>query len=497
MTIAYAELHAISNFTFLRGASRPEELVGQSYALGYSALAITDECSVAGAVRAHVAAKERKLKLIIGAELTLQCGLRFVALATNRQGYGRLTRVITRGRRAAEKGDYRLERTDIESALDECLLLWLPSPAVPAEDEARWLIERFAGRLWIGVELLRGGKDRQHLAALQRIGRALDVPLTACGDVHMHVRERRALQDAVTAIRCNIPIAQAGWRLYPNGERYLREPARLARLYPRELTDATLAIAERCTFSLDEVRYQYPRELVPAGETPASHLRKLTEEGVRRRWPQGAPERIRATIEHELALIADLRYEPYFLTVQDIVAYARSQNILCQGRGSAANSVVCYCLGVTSVDPDRAVLLMERFISRERDEPPDIDIDFEHERREEVIQYVYRKYGRERTALAATVVMYRPRSALRDLGKSLGLDPDRVARIAGNVQWWDGSDIDEERVREAGLDPRDPRLGRLLTLARELIGFPRHLSQHVGGFVIAEGLLEELVPIEN
>ncbi|MGH8308967.1 MAG: hypothetical protein ACRETX_04145, partial [Steroidobacteraceae bacterium] len=272
---------------------------------------------------------------------------------------------------------------------------------------------------------------------------------------------------------------------------------RLARLYPAELLAETLAVAERCTFSLDEVRYQYPRELVPPGETAASHLRKLTEEGARRRWPQGVPPHVRARIEHELSLISDLRYEPYFLTVQDIVAYARSQRILCQGRGSAANSVVCYCLGVTAVDPDRAVLLVERFISRERDEPPDIDIDFEHERREEVIQYVYRKYGRERTALAATVVMYRPRSALRDLGKALGFEPEQVARLASTVQWWDGGRVDAERVRDAGLDPKDPMLERLLSLATELMGFPRHLSQHVGGFVIAEGLLEELVPIEN
>ncbi|HKZ74131.1 MAG TPA: error-prone DNA polymerase, partial [Steroidobacteraceae bacterium] len=475
---------------------RPEELVERAHALGYAALAITDECSVAGAVRAHVAAKEQGLKLIIGTELRLECGMKLVALAANRGGYGRLTRLITRGRRAAEKGAYRLQRADIESALDECLVLWLPAQD-PDEAAGRWLAERFAGRLWIGAELLRSGRDRAHLAALERIGRALGVPLVASGDVHMHVRARRALQDAVTAIRLNVPITKAGWHLYPNGERYLREPARLARLYPPALLAETLAVAERCTFSLDEVRYQYPRELVPEGETPASYLRRLTEEGARRRWPQGVPAHVRATIEHELAIIADLRYEPYFLTVQDIVAYARSQKILCQGRGSAANSVVCYCLGVTAVDPDRAVLLMERFISRERDEPPDIDIDFEHERREEVIQYVYRKYGRHRTALAATVIMYRPRSALRDLGKALGLDAGKVARLASAVQWWDGTAIDPERAREAGFDPADPMLKRLLALASELMGFPRHLSQHAGGFVIAAGLLEELVPIEN
>jgi len=312
----------------------------------------------------------------------------------------------------------------------------------------------------------------------------------------MHVRERRRLQDALTAIRLNVPLAEAGWRLYPNGERHLRAIARLARLYPRELLDETLVVAGRCRFSLDELRYEYPRELVPEGETPASHLRKLTEAGARLRWPEGVPERARSVIDYELALIAELNYEPYFLTVQDIVAYARGRGILCQGRGSAANSIVCYCLGVTAVGLERTALLIERFISRERQEPPDIDIDFEHERREEVIQYVYRKYGRERAALAATVIMYRPRSALRDLGKAFGLDPLQIRRLSQIVQWWDPG-IEPERVREAGFDPQGPLLKLILELARELQGFPRHLSQHVGGFVISAGPLEELVPVEN
>jgi DNA polymerase III alpha subunit len=317
----------------------------------------------------------------------------------------------------------------------------------------------------------------------------------------MHVRARRRLQDAVTAIRHNVPIWEAGMKLYPNGERYLRERERLAKLYPRELLEETVAIAGRCTFSLEELRYEYPHELVPPGETPTSHLRKLTEAGARWRWPQGVPESERKAIEHELALIADLRYEPYFLTVHDIVAFARSKQILCQGRGSAANSRVCYCLGVTSVDPLRgASLLFERFISRERNEPPDIDIDFEHERREEVIQYVYEKYGRERAAIAATVIMYRPKSALRDLGKAFGLDPDECGRLTKVMQWWDGGEVMRERLREAGFDPESPMLARMLPLVQELVafpGFPRHLSQHVGGFVISEGPLEELVPIEN
>ncbi len=495
----YAELHCLSNFTFLRGASHPRDLITQAARLGYTALALTDECSVSGVVRAHVAAKEQGLKLIVGSELRLACGLKLVVLATDRHGYGRLCRLITCARRAAAKGGYHLTRAGLDG-LDHCLILWLPGEPARAA-EARWLAERFPGTAWIAVELLRGGADRERLETLRRIGRETGLRLVAGGDVHMHVRSRRRLQDALTAIRLNVPIAQAGSRLYPNGERYLRERQRLGRLYPPELLEETVSIAQRCVFSLDELRYEYPRELVPPGETPATHLRKLTEEGVRRRWPQGIPSSERAALEHELALIAALRYEPYFLTVHDIVAFARRRGILCQGRGSAANSRVCYCLGVTAVDPQRgAQLMFERFISKERNEPPDIDIDFEHERREEVIQYVYDKYGRARAAIAATVIRYRPRSALRDLGKAFGLDPGQCARLAGTMQWWDGGEALTQRLREAGFDPDDPVLARLLPLARELSafpGFPRHLSQHVGGFVISAGRLDELVPVEN
>jgi error-prone DNA polymerase len=498
---AYAELHCLSNFTFLRGASHPHELVEQAAALGYRALAITDECSMAGVVRAHMAAKTRQLPLIVGAEFRLGCGLKFVALATDRRGYGRLCRLITRGRRAAEKGDYALTRADLETAAPEhCHILWLP-PSQPQPKELRWLVERFPGRVRIAVELLRDGEDAVRLAALTHLGKQCGVPLVASGDVHMHVRARRRLQDALTAIRLNLAVAQAGSRLYANGERYLRERARLARLYPRKLLEDSVELALECHFSLDELRYEYPRELVPPGETPTSHLRALTEAGARWRWPGGVPAAERVAIEHELALIAELNYEPYFLTVHDVVAYARRQGILCQGRGSAANSRVCYCLGVTSVDPQRgAALLFERFISRERNEPPDIDVDFEHERREEVLQYVYNKYGRDRAALAATVVMYRPRSALRDLGKVFGLTPAESGRLARVMQWWDGSAAIPERVRAAGFAADSPWLKHLLPLAGELVafpGFPRHLSQHVGGFVISQGLLEELVPIEN
>lgn len=495
----YAELHCLSNFTFLRGASHPQELVERAHTLGYSAIAMTDECSVAGVVRAHMAAKLLEIKLLIGSEFRLECGLKMVALAIDRRGYARLCRLISRGRRAAEKGSYTLTRQDVTD-LESCFILWIPGNQ-PSIEEAQWLRDHFGSRGRIAVELFRDGSDKQRLQSFQAIGRELKIPLVAAGDVHMHTRDRRRLQDAVTAIRLNIPIADAGWHLYPNGERYLRERERLARLYPPELLAESVAIAEACTFSLEELRYEYPRELVPDGHTPASYLRKLVEEGIRWRWPDGASADTLATIEKELNLIADLRYEPYFLTVQDIVSYARSQNILCQGRGSAANSLVCYALGVSSVGPEReAALLFERFISRERGEPPDIDIDFEHDRREEVIQYIYRKYGRGRAAIAATVIMYRPRSALRDMAKVFGLDPEAGGRLAQVMQWWDGTDTLPDRAREAGFDIHDPVLNNILGMARQLVefpGFPRHLSQHVGGFVISEGVLEELVPIEN
>ncbi|HEU5138164.1 MAG TPA: error-prone DNA polymerase [Steroidobacteraceae bacterium] len=501
----YAELHCLSNFSFLRGASHAEELVVQAKLLGYGALAITDECSFAGVVRAHSAVRKvGGIKLLIGTELALDCGLRLVLIACNRAGYGRLSRLITRGRRKAEKGSYSLARADLEEFVGlsnaGTIALWLPplstDTGAPAAGQGEWMARTFAGRAWIAVELTRDGCDRERLAQCRELGAAFHLPLTAAGDVHMHVRERRRLQDALTAVRHGVTVAEAGARLHPNGERHLRDRARLARLYPPELLAETVKIAALATFSLDELRYEYPRELVPDGETAASHLRALTEAGARKRWPAGVPPKMRAQIDYELKLINDLAYESYFLTVHDIVNEARRLSILCQGRGSAANSVVCYSLGVTEVDPSRGELLMERFISRERNEPPDIDIDFEHERREEVIQYIYRKYGRDRTALTATVISYRPRSALRDMAKVMGLDAVQAERLSGAMQWWDTT-IDEDRVREAGFEPGNRQVMLLLDLASQLQGFPRHLSQHVGGFVISQGLLEELVPIEN
>jgi error-prone DNA polymerase len=497
----YAELHCLSNFSFLRGASHPEELVERAHALGYRALALTDECTFAGIVRAHIAAKARKLQLIIGTEVTLADGTKLVLLATDRTSYGDLSQLVTRGRRNAVKGTYALTREDVAAHAQGLLALWVPADA----DAAPWVAATFPGRAWIAVEMTVRAGDSERLAALTDLSHASGLPLVATGDVHMHARARRALQDTLTAIRLSTPLAECGYALFPNGERYLRSRGRIAALHPPALLAETIAIAQRCTFSLDELRYEYPEEIVPPGCTPASHLRALVEEGLVRRYggegpaacQKGSPADVRELIEHELALIAELNYEPYFLTVHDIVRFAREQKILCQGRGSAANSAVCYALGITEVDPSRMSMLFERFISKERNEPPDIDVDFEHDRREEVIQYIYGKYGRERAALAATLITYRPKSAVRDVGKALGLDLAQVERLTGVFAWWDGRVVHPDRIREAGFAPDNPVIEKLVTLTNDLLGFPRHLSQHVGGFVIARGLLERMVPVEN
>jgi error-prone DNA polymerase len=507
----YAELHCLSNFSFLRGASHPDELVERAKTLGYSALAITDECSFSGIVRAHLAAKDAGLPLVIGSEITLVDGVRLVLLVTDRASYGNLSQLITRGRRSAAKGHYALSRDDVAAFADGLLALWVPPDPSPRRRErgegetlatARWVAATYPSRAWLAVELFAGAGDRVRLTRYAALAREAGLPPAAAGDVHMHVRARRALQDTVTAIRAKKPLTECGYTLHPNGERHLRSRARLATIYPAALLAETVAIARRCTFSLDELRYEYPEEIVPPGATPASHLRKLVEEGLARRYRRNpaeapVPPDVRALIEHELALIAELNYEPYFLTVHDIVAYARSQGILCQGRGSAANSAVCYALGITEVDPARMSMLFERFISKERNEPPDIDVDFEHQRREEVMQYVYAKYGRDRAALAATLITYRPKSAVRDVGRALGLDLAQIDRLAGVFAWWDGREVSPERIREAGFEADNPVIVRLIALTNELMGFPRHLSQHVGGFVIARDLLERMVPVEN
>jgi error-prone DNA polymerase len=500
----YAELHCCSNFSFLRGASHAEELVERAHELGYAALAITDECSLGGIVRAHLAAKRCGLHLVIGAEFVLACGLKLVLLAQNRAGYGNLSALITLARRRAKKGSYRLTRGDFDTphvpgasgAVPDCLALWIPGLSPSAED-GRWLAERFPGRVWIAVELHSGADDAGRRADLAALAADCGLPSVASGDVHMHRGGRRPLQDTLAALRLKTTVDAAGHALFANGERHLRTRLRLARQYPMQLLAETLNVAARCRFSLDELRYEYPDEIVPHGMAPAQFLRREVEAGLARRYPQGTPDPVRAQIKHELALIAELAYEPYFLTVYDIVNFARGRAILCQGRGSAANSAVCFALGITEVDPARGNLLFERFISRERNEPPDIDVDFEHERREEVIQYVYGKYGRERAALAAAVTTYRTRSALRDVGRALGFDPPVIDALTTTLAWWDRREQLPERVRAAGLDPQGPRVTRWLALAEQLRGFPRHRSQHVGGFVITRGVLSRLVPVEN
>ncbi|WP_119156055.1 error-prone DNA polymerase [Caldimonas tepidiphila] len=502
----YAELHCASNFSFLRGASHPEELVARAHALGYAALAITDECSLAGVVRAHVEARRLGLKLLVGAEFRIDAPqpARLVALACTRGGYGELSRFVSRLRLAAPKGRrYRLgwdELRDgrVEAALPGCVLLWVPARDAPFETlraQAQWAARQWPGRCWLAAELLLALDDARWLEVLARLSALTGLPQVAAGDVLMHLRSRKPLQDVLTAIRLGRPLAECGFALAPNAEQHLRSRPRLARIYPPALLAATLEVAARCEFSLAELRYEYPEEVVPPGETAAGWLRRLTEEGAQRRFPAGVPPQVRAQLEHELALIAELAYERYFLTVHGVVAFARGRGILCQGRGSAANSAVCFCLGITEVDPARMSVLFERFVSRERDEPPDIDVDFEHERREEVIQHLYAKYGRDRAALAATVISYRPRSAIRDVGRAIGLDAARIEALARSHQWWDGRDALAQRLAEAGLDPQEHRARLLLELVPALLGFPRHLSQHVGGFVLTQQPLPLTVPV--
>jgi error-prone DNA polymerase len=499
----YAELWCLSNFSFLRGASRPEELVERAHALGYAALALTDECSLAGVVRAHVAARGLGLKLLLGAQFEVQCDTPFtlVLIARNLEGYGNISEFITSLRRASAKGTYELVLDQLRGAdLQDCLALVAPRRGllpVQIAEVAEWAQREFEDRCWMLALRERVLGDEMWLYRLREASAATGIPLVAAGDVHMHVRSRKPLQDVLTATRLRLPLTECGDGLQPNAERHLRTKLRLAQLYPPDLLDETLRVAGMCEFSMEELRYQYPDEVVPAGETPGSYLRTITWEGAGRRWPEGVSAKVHAQIEHELELIAELRYEHYFLTVYDIVRFARSRHILCQGRGSAANSVVCFCLGVTEVDPERMSVLFERFISRERNEPPDIDIDFEHERREEVIQYLYQRYGRERAALTAAVISYRPRSAIRDVGKALGFDLVTLDALAGEHQWWDGKGIRPDTLADLGLDAEVLQVRQLVDLTSQILGFPRHLSQHVGGFVLTRGPLSRMVPIEN
>ncbi|MEO9245414.1 error-prone DNA polymerase [Pseudomonas inefficax] len=495
-TQGYAELHCLSNFSFQRGASSADELFRRAREQGYQALAITDECTLAGIVRAWQAAKEHQLRLIVGSEVQLQDGPKLVLLVQDLAGYQNLCALITRARRRAQKGDYQLFRDDLQQHHQGLLALWVADDSGDATP-GQWLHGLFGERLWLAVHLHRGSDDTLRLERLRGLAARVGIRAVACGDVHMHVRGRRALQDCMTAIRQHCLVAEAGRFLFANGERHLRSQAQLGELYPADLLAETLAIAARCQFELSELKYQYPCELVPQGHTPASWLRELCQQGLPLRWPGGPSSKVRDVLARELALIEELGYESYFLTVHDIVAFARSQRILCQGRGSAANSVVCFVLGITELDPMEHHLLFERFLSRERNEPPDIDVDFEHDRREEVIQYVFRRYGRHRAALTAVVNTYHAAGAVRDVARVLGLPADQVDALAKCCGRWSDRIPDDQRLAEAGFEAGSPSLRRVLVLAGELIGFPRHLSQHPGGFVISQQPLDELVPVEN
>ncbi|KWH15087.1 error-prone DNA polymerase [Burkholderia multivorans] len=518
---AYAELFCRSNFSFLHGASHAEELVARAVKLGYRGIAITDECSLAGAPRMHVAARAAGLPLIIGSYFEVTPdeappghdpgpgAFGLVLLAQNREGYGNLSELISWRRMAAPKGTYQLtprmlSRPPEEFAhlrgMPDCFAILVPVYPVRADvldAQVAWFRATFGERARLGLVQLQRALDGPQREEIRAAGARRGVRVVALGDVTMHKRSCKPLQDVMTAIRLGMPVSECGYALAPNAEQHLRSRARIATLFSADEIAQTCAILDACHFELDTLRYEYPDEIVPEGHTPTSYLEQETKAGAAERYPQGVPEKVEQQIRHELDLIAKLSYEPFFLTVYDIVKYARSQNILCQGRGSAANSVVCYCLGITEVDPDQSTTLFERFISEERGEPPDIDVDFEHQRREEVIQHIYRKYGENRAALAAAVSTYRPRGVLREVGKALGVDPMLVDRVAKGHRWFDGSRDLLQKFAAVGLDPATPLIHAWADLAARLLNFPRHLSQHSGGFVISRGKLTRLVPVEN
>jgi error-prone DNA polymerase len=495
----FIELATTTNYAFLRGGSHPKELVKQAHDLGHAAIGITDPNSVAGVVRAYTQAKELNFPLHVGTRLVFADGTSdILAYPRDRAAYGRLTRLLTVGNRRAEKGDCILNLDDlIEHAEGLQLILMPPRPNVEAANPALERLKHLP--LWLAATLRYNGDDQRHIRRLIALSQRRNIPLIATNDVLYHAPERRPLQDILTCIREHTTIDAAGFKLEANAERHLKAPAEIARLYRQipNAVEATIRFAERLRFKLDDLRYEYPHETQEGFATTQDALIHHAEEGARRRFPSGLSPKVRHALDHELKLIGELNYAPYFLTVFDIVRFAREQGILCQGRGSAANSVVCYCLGVTEVDPTQVDLLFERFVSAERREPPDIDVDFEHERREEVIQYIYKRYGRERAGLAATVICYRGRSAIRDVGKAFGLSEDTIGALAGTLWGWSTEAPMDNEVRRIGLDPTDKRLAQALMLAQELIDFPRHLSQHVGGFVMTRGRLDEVIPISN
>ncbi len=497
----YAELQVTSNFSFLRGASSPEELVRQAMALGHAAIAITDRNSLAGIVRAHAIARQVGLRFVVGCRLDFQDGSGLLCYPMDKPAYSRLTRLLTLGKRRAPKGQCHLNFDDLVTFGEGQIVVALP-PEDWAEDFKPFLdrvAAAFPGRAYLAAQHLYRGDDARRLHRLAALSSETGLPMVATNDVLYHEARRRVMQDVVTCIREGCTLAEAGFRLAAHGERHPKPAAEMRRLFRHheEAVARSLEIVKRCTFNLTELRYEYPHETTGSGRSAQEELVHLTWEGAALRYPEGIPDKVRNQVEHELELIAQLGYASYFLTVQDIVRFARSQEILCQGRGSAANSSVCFCLWITEVDPAKSELLFERFVSSERNEPPDIDVDFEHERREEVIQYIYRKYGRDRTSLAATVIHYRSRRAIREVSKVMGLSTDVAALLSSSIWGWSNKGIDAERVCSLGLDPEDRTLMLTINLIQELIGFPRHLSQHVGGFVITQGKLDELVPIEN
>jgi error-prone DNA polymerase len=500
---AYAELSCLSNFSFLAGASHPEELAGAARAAGLAGFSVTDVNTLAGVVRAHGAAKEAEVAFRVGARLRFRDGTPDVLVwPSDRAAYGRLCRLLTLGNRRAPKGECHLDVADLVAWGQGLMMAPLPArrpePTLGATLDT---LRQAFGREWVrlAATMTYQAGDRRRLAGLVARAKTAGVKLLAVNDVAFHAPTRRPLHDVMTCVREHVTLSTAGRRLLANAERHLKTPAAMAALFRDcpEAVSETLAVLEATGFSLDELRYEYPDDVLLPGLTPQEALEKLTWEGALDRYPRGVPDKVKAAIHYEFKIIAELNYAPYFLTVHDIVRFARSRGILCQGRGSAANSAVCFCLGITEVDPERADLLFERFISPERKEPPDIDVDFEHERREEVIQYVYQKYGRERAGLAATLITYRARSATREVGKAFGLSQDAVDKLSGTIWGWSSGAISDEDARRAGLDPADPTMRGLIERAREIVGFPRHLSQHVGGFVIARGRLDELVPIQN
>ncbi|MEH6591400.1 MAG: error-prone DNA polymerase, partial [Halioglobus sp.] len=494
----YSELHCLSCYSFLRSASHPHELVERAAALGYNALAITDECSLAGVVKAHVAAKAAGIKLIVGSEFSLEERVKLVALAPSRAAYSELSGLISMARRRSPKGEYRVALRDVVFHLKRCLLIWLPAEASDADYAYGQQLQRLCkARVWLGVSHVLGNNEGARYQALYAMAVQLDLPMVACGNIQMHHATRKPLHDVLTALRHNTSVDQLGRKRLANSQQHLRQISKLQQLYPPVLIEQGNHIASLCSFSLDELRYEYPEEVVPQQHSANSYLRELVSSGCEVRWPHGVPDAIAQRIAHELKLIEELDYEYYFLTVYDIVRFARERQILCQGRGSAANSVVCYCLFITEVSPEQISLLFERFISRERDEPPDIDVDFEHERREEVIQYIYQKYSRKRAALAATVITYRSRSAVRDVGKALGLDAVFVDDLARSLAWWDRTSDLAKRFEEQGIAGHSHQAELFYSLVQQILGFPRHLSQHVGGFVITRSPISTLVPVEN